>query len=63
LFFDQMWSEPTRQEFLDLHVFYRGQHISTRLLTAMLEDYARPRAMTAEEREAFLTTIFGASGW
>ncbi len=63
LFFDQMQALEYRQEFLDRHVFYDGHHISTEVLTAMLEDYARPRPMTAEEREAFLTTVFGASGW
>ncbi|MBU0703671.1 MAG: CapA family protein [Chloroflexi bacterium] len=63
LFFDQMQALEYRQEFLDRHVFYDGRHISTEVLTAMLEDYARPRPMTAEEREAFLTTVFEASGW
>ena len=63
LFFDQMQALEYRQEFLDRHVFYDGRHVSTEVLTAMLEDYARPRPMTAEERETFLTTVFGASGW
>ncbi len=63
LFFDQMWSLETRQEFLDRHVFYDGRHISTEVLTAMLEDYARPRPMTVEERLALLSAVFAASGW
>jgi poly-gamma-glutamate synthesis protein (capsule biosynthesis protein) len=63
LFFDQMWSLETRQEFLDRHVFYNGRHISTEVLTAILEDYARPRPMTFEERQALLTSAFAASGW
>ncbi len=63
LFFDQMQSLETRQEFVDRHVFYNGKHINTEILTAMLEDYARPRPMTSEEREALLSTIFAASGW
>ncbi len=63
LFFDQMQALEYRQEFLDRHVFYDGRHISTEVLTAMLEDYARPRPMTPGEREAFLTTVFTASGW
>lgn len=45
LFFDRMWPE-TRQAFLDRHVFDEGRHISTELLTVMLEDYSRPRPMT-----------------
>ncbi len=63
LFFDQMWSEATRQELIDRHVFYDGRHISTEILTAYLEDYAQPRPMTAGERAALLAEMFAASGW
>jgi poly-gamma-glutamate synthesis protein (capsule biosynthesis protein) len=65
LFFDQMGdlSSPTRTEFIDRHVFYDGRYIGTELLTAELEDYARPRPMTPEERAAFLAKYFAASGW
>ena len=63
LFFDQMHTLEYRQEFVDRHVFYDGQHISVEVLTAMLEDYSRPRPMTPEEREELLTTAFEASGW
>jgi poly-gamma-glutamate synthesis protein (capsule biosynthesis protein) len=63
LFFDQMQRLEYRQEFLDRHVFYDGRHISTELLTAMLEDYARPRPMTPEERRALLEATFAVSGW
>ncbi len=63
LFFDQMWSLETRQEFVDRHVFYDGRHISTEVLTAILEDYARPRPMTPEERQQLLQAAFSASGW
>jgi len=63
LFFDQMDDLNTRQEFIDRHVFYNGRHISTELLTAMLEDYARPRPMTAEERQVLLSEAFAAGTW
>jgi hypothetical protein len=63
LFFDQMWSEPTREEFIDRYVFYDGKHIGTELLTAHLENYAQPRPMTPEERKSFLEMMFAASGW
>lgn len=65
LFFDQM-DEPvvgTRQEFIDRHIIYRGKYIQTELLTALLEDYARPRPMTADERKSFLQDVFSAAGW
>jgi poly-gamma-glutamate synthesis protein (capsule biosynthesis protein) len=63
LFFDQMWSTATRQEFLDRHVFYDGRFIGSEILTAMLENYAQPRPMTPEERRVFLESVFAASGW
>jgi poly-gamma-glutamate synthesis protein (capsule biosynthesis protein) len=69
LFFDQMFNETypiqqgTRKEFIDRHVFYNGRHISTELLTAFLEDFARPRPMSEEERRAFLAEIFAAGEW
>jgi poly-gamma-glutamate synthesis protein (capsule biosynthesis protein) len=67
LFFDQMGDDsaefPTRREFMDRHVFYDGHYISTELLTALLEDYARPVPMTAHERSDFLSKYFDASGW
>jgi poly-gamma-glutamate synthesis protein (capsule biosynthesis protein) len=64
LFFDQMDypAQGTRREFADRHVFYDGRHISTELLTFMLEDYARPRPMLDEERTQFLTDVFQAGG-
>jgi poly-gamma-glutamate synthesis protein (capsule biosynthesis protein) len=63
LFFDQMHNLSLRQEFLDRHTFYDGRHISTELLTAMLEDFAQPRPMTDAERQMLLGEIFAVSGW
>jgi poly-gamma-glutamate synthesis protein (capsule biosynthesis protein) len=73
LFFGQMGNLPPgpglplqpaeRYEFMDRHVFYDGRYISTELLTSMLEDYARPRPMTPDERAALLEAYFGYSGW
>jgi len=65
LFFDQMDFPVvgTRREFIDRHVFYNGKYINSELLTALLEDYSRPRPMTAGERVLFLAEIFEASGW
>ncbi len=73
LFFGQMANQPpgpglplqpaVRYEFLDRHVIYAGKHVSTELLTAMLEDYARPRPMTPSERAQILQEYFGYSGW
>ncbi len=65
LFFDQMDFPVvgTRREFIDRHVIYNGKYINTELLTALLEDYSRPRPMTETERALFLNDIFEASGW
>ena len=68
LFFDQMgdqdWMPPgIRREFLDRYVIYDGTLISVELLTALLEDYSRPRWMTEEERVGFLQEYFFYSGW
>ena len=51
------------REFLDRHVFYDGHYLGVEFLTAMLEDYARPRPMTAAERTAFLSDYFYRSGF
>ena len=61
-FFDQM-EDYHRPAFLDRQVIYEGRHISTELITTMLEDYAQPRLMTADERQKFLKTVFDASVW
>jgi Bacterial capsule synthesis protein PGA_cap len=64
LFFDQYDVSPaTRQAFIDRHVFYDGRYIGTELLTIMFVDYARPRPMTADERQELLKAAFNASGW
>ena len=63
LFFDQMFSLPTREMFIDRHVFYNGKYIDTELLTYINEDFAQPRQMTEQERTQFLEKIFKVAGW
>ncbi len=68
LFFDQMGDQSwmpkgIRREFLDRYVIYNGKLISIELITAMLEDYSRPRLMTDAERVGFLEEYFNYSGW
>jgi len=64
LFFDQIViSEETTQALIARHVFYDGRYLSTELFTTYFVDYAKPRYMTEEEREAFLTNIFDESIW
>lgn len=71
LFFDQMTYilpggeviDGTRREFLDRHVFYNGKYLGVELLSAILEDYSRPRPMTESERASLLAEYFHLSGW
>jgi len=37
--------------------------INVELITTLLEDFARPRLLTAEERSTFLRDYFTDSGW
>ncbi|NKQ35637.1 MAG: hypothetical protein HF973_08485 [Chloroflexi bacterium] len=63
LFFDQMDMPGTRQTFVDTYLIYDGRLLSVELWTGLIENYARPRVMTAVEREQALKTLFEASGW
>lgn len=60
-FFDQMWSEPTRQGFINRLVFYDNRLVSIELRTVMNEEFGRPRPMTQRERRAFLELLFDLS--
>lgn len=66
LFFDQyLYCEEAACDygFMDRHIIYDGQHISTELIPIRFIDMARPRPMTGEEKAWFLDIIFTASGW
>lgn len=43
------------------HIFYKGKHINTILITTMLNDFSQPRITTSEERLKELKSIFDAS--
>lgn len=60
--FDQM-DKWNRQAFIDRHIFYNGRYINTELITIILEDYARPRLMTPQEREKLLKRVFSECVW
>jgi poly-gamma-glutamate synthesis protein (capsule biosynthesis protein) len=63
LFFDQMDMLGTRQSFVDTYVVYDGRLLSVELFTSLIENYCCPRAMTGEERDQLLQSVFQASGW
>lgn len=63
LFFDQMNMMGTRQTIIANYILHDGQLLSVDLWTGLIENYARPRLMTPDERAAFLQTLFNASDW
>jgi poly-gamma-glutamate synthesis protein (capsule biosynthesis protein) len=63
LFFDQMWSQATREGMIVKHTIYNNRHLSTQVLTTLLYDYGQPRWTTPEERTAILQRVYGASYW
>ncbi len=60
-FFDQMWSEPTRQGFINRLIFYDNRLVSIEMRTVLNEEFGRPRPMTERERRAFLEMMFDLS--
>ena len=63
LYFDQMWTEETREGLIVKHTIYNGRHISTQLLPTLLFDYGQPRWPDPERRAGILAKVFGASVW
>jgi hypothetical protein len=63
LYFDQMWTQPTREGMVAKHTLYEGRHISTQILTTLLYDYGQPRWTSAQERDLLLRRVFAASYW
>ncbi len=57
LFFDQMWSHPTRQGIIPVYNFYDGKLISIEILTTLLYEYSQPRFTSGEERIRLLKEI------
>jgi poly-gamma-glutamate synthesis protein (capsule biosynthesis protein) len=53
----------TRQTFVDTYVIYDNHLIGVELWTGLIENWARPRTMTPEERIDLLQAVFAASGW
>ena len=60
-FFDQMWSQPTRDELYLRHAIYDRRLIHTEILTGVLYDYAQPRWATPDQRSRILKRIFNAA--
>jgi poly-gamma-glutamate capsule biosynthesis protein CapA/YwtB (metallophosphatase superfamily) len=63
LFFDQTWSDDTRQSLVLRHFIYEGRLVSTQLIPTTMGDDFQPYAAQGEERTAILRSVFAASGW
>ncbi len=71
LFFDQWYIAKYNaiehankdKAFIDIHYFYNGAHINTRLITLQFIDNAQSRLMTYDENESFLMDVFRYSVW
>jgi poly-gamma-glutamate synthesis protein (capsule biosynthesis protein) len=63
LFFDQTWSEATRQGLVVRHWIYRGRLIACQLIPTIIDDNDQTRLATEQERAEILQAVFAASGW
>lgn len=63
LFFDQLWSEPTRQSLIARHFLYEGRLISVQLVPTVMDHRYQVHLADTEEQRAILQTVFNASGW
>jgi poly-gamma-glutamate synthesis protein (capsule biosynthesis protein) len=63
LYFDQMWSQSTREGLIVKHTIYNNRHISTQIFTTLLYDYGQPRWTEPAENRTLLQRVFGASYW
>ncbi|MGB1251635.1 MAG: CapA family protein [Candidatus Promineifilaceae bacterium] len=61
LFFDQMDMLGTRQTMIDTYTIYKGKLAGVTFTTGLIERYARPRLMSAEERRQLFETLFNVS--
>jgi poly-gamma-glutamate synthesis protein (capsule biosynthesis protein) len=62
-YFDQMWSQNTREGLIVKHTIYNNRHLSTQILPTLIYDYGQPRWATPAESKAILDRVYGASYW
>jgi poly-gamma-glutamate synthesis protein (capsule biosynthesis protein) len=63
LFFDQTWSDATRQGLVVRHVIYDGRLLASQLIPTVMDDDCQPWVAEWAEREAILEAVFAASSW
>jgi poly-gamma-glutamate capsule biosynthesis protein CapA/YwtB (metallophosphatase superfamily) len=63
LFFDQTWSDATREGLAVRHFIYEGRLIATQLIPTVTGDNCQTVPAKGDEGRAILETVFAASGW
>ena len=63
LFFDQLWSEATRQSLIARHIIYKGRLISVQLIPTVMDNRYQAHFGNAQEQQTILQTVFQASSW
>lgn len=63
LFFDQIWSEATRQGLIVRHLIYDGRLLASQVLPTVMDEDYQTRLAGPEKQQAILQTVFEASGW
>ncbi|MEJ2209664.1 MAG: CapA family protein, partial [Anaerolineae bacterium] len=58
LFFDQTWSDATRQGLVVRHWIYRGRLIACQLIPTIIDDNDQTRLATEQERAEILRAVF-----
>jgi poly-gamma-glutamate capsule biosynthesis protein CapA/YwtB (metallophosphatase superfamily) len=63
LFFDQTWSDATRQSLIVRHFIYDGRLMAIELIPTLTDDNYQARIAEGDKGRAILETVFAASGW
>ncbi len=61
IFFGQALGKEVKQGIIAKHIFYKGKHINTQLITTFIEDFSQPRLTTDSERADLLKSVFKGS--
>ncbi|MBN1299342.1 MAG: CapA family protein [Actinobacteria bacterium] len=61
IFFGQALGKEVKQGIIAKHIFYKGMHINTELITTFIEDFSQPRLTTGMERAELLNSVFEGS--
>ena len=61
LFFGQALGIEVKQGLIAKHIFYKGKHINTIMITTLIEDFSQPVPIGGQERADLLKAVFNGS--